>query len=55
MKKAKSNLTEDRLKVLLYNALTFLEEEYSTGIMESDLEDELGITQEEYDEVMNNV
>ena len=45
----------DRLKVLLCNALTFLEEAYSTNIIGSDLEYELGITQEEYDEVMNNV
>lgn len=45
-------MNEERLKILLYNAIVFLEEVYSCNTMESDLADELGITQEEYDEIM---
>lgn len=42
------------MKVLLQNALGLLEENYGEKIMESDLADELGITQEEYDELLPN-
>lgn len=41
-----------RLKTLLYNALCLLEEDYG-AVMGTDLEEELGITQEEYDKIMN--
>lgn len=45
-------MSEERLKTLLYNALCLLEEDYG-AIMGTDLEEELGITQEEYDKIMN--
>ena len=45
-------MEQERMKVLLQNALGLLEENYGEKIMESDLADELGITQEEYDELL---
>lgn len=45
-------MTEERLKVLLSNALGMLEESLD-GDMEY-LMDELGITEEEYNEIMDN-
>lgn len=39
----------ERVSTLLYNAICILEEQYGCTVMGSDLEDELGITQEEYD------
>lgn len=47
-------MTQERMKILLTNALTILEDEYECNIMHCDLEDKLGITQEEYDEIMND-
>lgn len=47
-------MEQERMKVLLQNALGLLEENYGEKIMESDLADELGITQEEYDELLTN-
>ena len=38
-----------RVSALLYNAICLLEEQYNCSIIGSDLEEELGITQEEYD------
>lgn len=43
----------ERVETLLYNSLVMLEEEYGESVMGSDLEDEIGITQEEYDSIMN--
>lgn len=43
-------MENERLKTLLYNALVLLEE--NGAIMGTDLEEEVGITQEEYDEIM---
>lgn len=43
-------MENERLKTLLYNALVLLEE--NGAIMRTDLEEEVGITQEEYDEIM---
>ena len=43
-------MEKERLKTLLYNALVLLEE--NGTIMGTDLEEEVGITQEEYDEIM---
>ncbi len=45
-------ITPERLEALLYNALVLLEEEYSEQIIGSDLEEKIGITAEEYDEIM---
>jgi len=39
----------ERVSTLLYNAICMIEEQYGHAVMGSDLEDELGITQEEYD------
>ena len=51
-------MDENRLKIILYNAFVLLEREYNCGdgetLMTTDLADELGITQEEYDSIMNN-
>lgn len=46
-----------RLKILLYNAIIFLKDAYNiddtdVSIEDTDLLDELGMTQEEYDEIM---
>lgn len=46
-------MTKERLKILLQNALESLEETSGCLIMGTDLEYDLGITQEEYDEIMN--
>ena len=45
------NLRRERLKTLLYNAIVLLEE-HCGAVINTDLESELGITQEEYDEIM---
>lgn len=45
-------MEQERMKVLLQNALGLLEENCGEKIMESDLADELGIAQEEYDELL---
>lgn len=47
----------ERLKILLYNAITLLKDTYNiddtdVSIEDTDLLDELGMTQEEYDEIM---
>lgn len=47
----------ERLKILLYNAITLLKDVYNiddtdVSIEDTDLLDELGMTQEEYDEIM---
>lgn len=47
-------MEKERMKVLLQNALGLLEENYGEKTMESHLADELGITQEEYDELLPN-
>lgn len=49
-------MDNQRLKTLLYNAIVILEEQNGCelGLMDTDLAEELGITQEEYDEVMSN-
>lgn len=47
-------MNEKRLKILLANALDYLEEETGLSVMNGDLGDIIGITQEEYDEIMNN-
>lgn len=47
-------MEKERMKVLLQNALGLIEEDYGERIMESHLADELGITQEEYDELLPN-
>lgn len=39
----------ERVSILLYNAICMIEEQYGCSVIGSDLEDELGITQEEYD------
>ena len=44
----------DRLSVLLGNALKALEEQSDESIMGTDFEDEIGITQEEYDEIVES-
>ena len=46
-------MTNERLKVLLANALEYLEEATGLNIMDGDLEDIIGITQEEYDKIIN--
>ena len=43
-------MTEERLKTLLFNAISLLEDEFDYCI--DDVVQELGITSEEYDEVM---
>ena len=43
----------ERVEALLYNSLVMLEEEYGETVIGSDLEDEIGITQEEYDSIMD--
>lgn len=45
----------DRLSVLLYNSLTVLENQTGLSISETDLEDEIGITREEYDNIIATV
>ena len=49
-------MDNQRLKVLLYNAIVILEEQNccELGLMDTDLADDIGITQEEYDEIMSN-
>lgn len=47
-----SSIGVERLKTLLYNSLTFIEDETCESIMGNDTEDEIGITWEEYDEIM---
>ncbi len=49
-------LTYERLSTLLYNALVLLEETNAceNALMDTDLADELGITQEEYDFIMED-
>lgn len=42
----------NRLSLLLRNALESSENQMGQSIMGTDLEDEIGITQEEYDEIM---
>ena len=42
----------DRLSILLGNCLMVLEGQTGEGILDTDLEDEIGITREEYNEVM---
>lgn len=47
----------NRLKILLYNAITLLKDAYNiddidVSIEDTDLLDELGMTQEEYDKIM---
>lgn len=42
----------DRLSVLLYNSLAALEEQTTESIIGTDLEDKIGITSDEYDEIM---
>ncbi|MCI9290250.1 MAG: hypothetical protein HFE32_00425 [Clostridia bacterium] len=42
----------DRLTVLLSNSLKIYEEQSGESVMKTDLEEEIGITREEYDEVM---
>ena len=44
----------DRLSVLLYNAFKALEEQSGESVMGTDLEDEIGITQDEYDEIIGS-
>lgn len=44
----------DRLGVLLANVLKALEEQSGESVMGTDLEDKIGITQEEYDEITGN-
>lgn len=52
--KIHSNLSYDRLTTLLYNALVMLEETNSceNSLMDTDLADEVGITEDEYDFLM---
>ncbi len=47
-------MNKERLEALLYNAIVLLEETNSCceELMQTDLADRLGITQEEYDEIM---
>lgn len=45
-------MDEERVRTLLHNALVLLESICECGVMGCDLEDEVGITQEEYDEIM---
>lgn len=45
----------DRLTVLLGNAIVLIEDAHNEKVMGTDLEDELGITQEEYSEITGNV
>ena len=47
-------MDKERLANLLYNAIVLLEEEYGCceELMKTDLADKMGITQEEYDEIM---
>lgn len=49
-------MDNQRIKTLLYNAIVILEEQNGCelGLMDTDLAEELGMTQEEYDEVMSN-
>jgi len=42
-------MTEERLKVLLYNSIVMLEEDLRFG---NDIKQELGMTEEEYNEIM---
>lgn len=46
------NITLERALVLLYNAIEYIEEMTNVDLMYGDGEDILGITQEEYDEIM---
>ncbi len=47
----KSNKIE-RLESMLRNAIKFIENDCGTSIIGTDAEDEIGITQEEYDDLM---
>jgi len=43
-------MDNERLKILLYNAIVLLEEDYYYNV--EILEDEMGITKNEYNEIM---
>lgn len=45
-------MDKKRLLTLLANALEYIEEMTNCGIMEGDIADAIGITSEEYDEIM---
>lgn len=47
-------MNENRLKTLLYNAIVLLEDVCEEIVVGSYLEDELGITVDEYDEIMRD-
>ena len=47
------SMSNDRTKALLYNIITYLESTHELSIFDSDLADEIGITREEYEEIMN--
>lgn len=51
--KMQQKMPLERVSVLLYNALCLLEDDYG-AIMGTDIEEELGITQEEYDWIMKS-
>jgi hypothetical protein len=56
-KRGKITMNEERLKVLLYNALDMLKNAYNiddtlVSVEDTDLLEELGMTQEEYDEIL---
>ena len=45
-------MTNERLETLLYNALTYLQDEYGCDF--SELEEELSITKDEYQEIVED-
>ena len=45
-------MSTDRLKRLLCNALAYIEESTGEYVMDADIADAIGITQEEYDELV---
>lgn len=47
--KMRQKMPLERVSTLLYNAICLLEEQYDCNVIGSDLEEELGITQEEYE------
>lgn len=49
-----SGTTTTRLRTLLRNALTVIEQHCFESVMGTDIEDEIGITWEEYDEIMED-
>lgn len=46
-------MTKERLEILLANLIVYLEDEGECNIWDTEIPDEIGLTPEEYDELMD--